>query len=120
MCDNDSHRPTPISPFPFFFFYSQALKILPACLEIFKFQGFLTGTGVTNQNRVGGEKRKSRVARSTVCKPPSEVPHGVAVKGGSNYAVCAAGKGDLAAPPASFVLKYSMREERIHLFEVVP
>lgn len=47
---------TPPHPAPLSFFYSQALKILPACLKIFKIQGFLTGAGVANQNRVGGEK----------------------------------------------------------------
>ena len=44
-------------PLPFFFFsHSQALKILPPCLDILKSQVFLTSTGVTTQNRVRDEK----------------------------------------------------------------
>ena len=38
-----------------------------------------------------------------------------AIKGGGNFAVFAADKSDLTALPASFVLKYSIREEYINL-----
>ena len=36
--------------------YIYTSETLPACLDIFKLQVFLTGTGVTNQGKIKGEK----------------------------------------------------------------
>lgn len=38
--------------------YIYALKILPACLDLFKLQGFMTGIGVPNQDKMRGEKNQ--------------------------------------------------------------
>ena len=79
VCYGYNHHSTPSRPPPFF--YSQALKILPACLKIFKIQGFLTGTGVANQNRVGGEKNQ-KVKNGQVLGPQTSlrVPMGLQLK----------------------------------------
>lgn len=89
---------------------TEHFKALPAALDIVKLRGSLTGTGVTDQGRAGGEGEqpeghggqayRSQVQTQLWLKVVVVMPCLLLIK-------------SPAAPPAPSVLKYSIRGEYI-------